>query len=420
MPLTSLTKDPATLTLTVVGDYHVPQQRLWDAFADPRQLERFWGPPDFPATFTRHDFVVGGRAEYFLALPEGQQWHGAWQFTAIDAIDSFSASDGDSNADDTNMPAAMSFAFATSPLGARLTIVTQFSSIEAMEQTVPGMEQGLRAAMPQLDAVLAESIAQVTVEADGRRSVQSEIAVPGTREEVWQAIATGPGLSSWFVPAVFEEADGQPVAVQFTFGPDMAPRSPIIEWDPPRMFAAQGEGWDGSPPMTMVWHFDAHADGTCAVRIVNSLVADSAAWDPLLLASAATWPGFFRTLHIYMTYFRGQPSALLQFVAPVPGTEAEAWDTVTGALGLHGADIGQHWTAPAQVPALSGVIAYRSEDPYDLLVRCDQPGPGVAALGAFGFGEQSMVALNLYHYGENAAATAAAAEPLWQAWMQRL
>ena len=72
MPLTSVTKDAAQLTLTVVGDYPVPQQRLWNAFADPRQLERFWGPPTWPATFTRHDFRVGGRAEYFLTGPKGE------------------------------------------------------------------------------------------------------------------------------------------------------------------------------------------------------------------------------------------------------------------------------------------------------------------------------------------------------------
>ena len=71
MPLTSITKDPATLSLTVVADYPVPQERLWEAFADPRQLERFWGPPFAPATFTRHDFTVGGRAEYFLTGPAG-------------------------------------------------------------------------------------------------------------------------------------------------------------------------------------------------------------------------------------------------------------------------------------------------------------------------------------------------------------
>ena len=156
MPLTSVTKDAATLTLTVIGDYPVPQQRLWDAFADPRQLERFWGPPAFPATFTRHEFKVGGRAEYFLALPEGQTWNGSWKFTAVNPIRSFAAHDGEDNADDDNMPAAMTFSFATTPTGSRLTIVTQFSSVEAMEQTIPGMEEGLRAAMPQLDPLLAE------------------------------------------------------------------------------------------------------------------------------------------------------------------------------------------------------------------------------------------------------------------------
>jgi uncharacterized protein YndB with AHSA1/START domain len=156
MPLTSVTKDAAKLTLTMVGDYPVPQQRLWDAFADPRQLERFWGPPFAPATFTRHDFKVGGRAEYFLTLPEGKKWNGSWKFTAVNPISSFEAHDGEDNAEDENMPASMKFAFETTPTGSRMTIVTQFSSVEAMEQTIPGMEEGARAAMPQLDAVLAE------------------------------------------------------------------------------------------------------------------------------------------------------------------------------------------------------------------------------------------------------------------------
>ncbi len=159
MPLTSVTKDPAALTLTVVGDYPVPQQRLWDAFADPRQLERFWGPPTWPATFTRHDLRVGGRAEYFLAGPNGERWNGSWKFIAVNPISSFEACDGEDNAEDEDMPAAMTFAFQSTPTGSRLTIVTRFSSLEAMEQTIPGMEQGLRAAMPQLDALLSERIA---------------------------------------------------------------------------------------------------------------------------------------------------------------------------------------------------------------------------------------------------------------------
>ena len=157
MPLTSISKDPANLSITVVGDYPVPQKRLWEAFADPRQLERFWGPPAFPATFTRHDFKVGGRAEYFLTLPEGKQWKGSWKFTAVNPISSFEARDGEENAEDENMPASMKFSFETTPTGSRMSIITWFSSIEAMEQTIPGMEAGLRAAMPQLDALLADS-----------------------------------------------------------------------------------------------------------------------------------------------------------------------------------------------------------------------------------------------------------------------
>lgn len=156
MPLTSVTKDAAELTLTVVGDYPVPQQRLWDAFADPRQLERFWGPPAWPATFTRYDLRVGGRAEYFLSGQNGEMWSGSWKFTAVNPPSSFEAHDGEDNAADENMPSLMKFTFEATPTGSRLTIVTRFSSVEAMELTIPGMEEGLRAAIPQIDSVLAE------------------------------------------------------------------------------------------------------------------------------------------------------------------------------------------------------------------------------------------------------------------------
>ena len=67
----------------------------------------------------------------------------------------------------------------------------------------------------------------VKKEASGRRSVQVEVEVPGTPEEVWQAIATGPGISSWFVPTEFEVRDGKPVAVTLNFGPGMESRSVV-------------------------------------------------------------------------------------------------------------------------------------------------------------------------------------------------
>jgi uncharacterized protein YndB with AHSA1/START domain len=259
----------------------------------------------------------------------------------------------------------------------------------------------------------------VKKEASGRRSVQVEVEVPGTPEEVWQAIATGPGISSWFVPTAFEERDGKPVAVTMNFGPGMESRAAVTAWDPPRMFAGQGEGWGGSPPIATEWSVEARAGGVCLVRVVNSLFASTDDWDTQLESTESGWPGFFRTLRIYLTHFRGQRSAIRQFVAPVAGTEAEAWDTLTAAVGLKDLSVGQRWTAPAGVPALSGVAEYVSQSPYDALLRLDRPGPGVAALGAFSFpGGQSMVALNFYLYGDRAAETAARETPPWQAWIQ--
>lgn len=255
--------------------------------------------------------------------------------------------------------------------------------------------------------------------ASGRRSVQVEVEVPGTPEEVWQAIATGPGISSWFVPAEFEERDGKPVAMKLTFGPGMESRGVVTAWDPPRMFAAQGEGWGGSPPIATEWSVEARAGGVCLVRVVNSLFASTDDWDNQLESTGLGWPGFFRTLRIYLTHFRGQRSAIRQFVAPVAGTEADAWETLTAALGLKALSVGQRWTASAAVPALSGVAEYVAQSPYDALLRLDQPGPGVVALGTFSApGGQSMVAMSFYLYGDQAAATVARETPLWQAWIQ--
>lgn len=268
----------------------------------------------------------------------------------------------------------------------------------------------------------------VKKEPNGRRSVQIEVEVPGTPEEVWQAIATGPGISSWLVPTEFETKEGKPVAVKLNFGPGMELSSPVTSWNPPLMWASQSDGMvPGSPPIASEWSVEARGGGMCIVRIVQSLFASTDDWDNQLEAGAAAWPSFLRTLRIYLTHFRGQRSVQMKWVVPVAGTEAEAWDAATAALGLKGLKVGQRWTAPggvggaggAGVPALSGVAEYYTENPYDALLRIDKPGPGVAALGAFNCGGSSMVALAFYMYGDQAPTTVARETPLWDAWFQK-
>ena len=182
----------------------------------------------------------------------------------------------------------------------------------------------------------------VKKEASGRRSVQVEVEVPGTPEEVWQAIATGPGISSWFVPTEFEERDGKPVAVKLNFGPGMESSSPITTWDPPRRFGAESPGWmPGSPTVADEWTVEARGGGVCVVRVVHSLFASTDDWDNQLEGTESGWPGYFRILRIYLTHFRGQRSAMMQWMAPAAGTEAEAWETLTAALGLKGSSAGK-------------------------------------------------------------------------------
>jgi uncharacterized protein YndB with AHSA1/START domain len=260
----------------------------------------------------------------------------------------------------------------------------------------------------------------VKKEASGRRSIQVEVEVPGTPEEVWQAIATGPGISAWFTPAEFEEQGGKPVAVTLNFGPGMESRSVVTAWDPPRMFAKEAAGWfPGSPPIATEWSVEARAGGVCVVRVVQSLFASTDDWDKQLIGTESGWPGFFRILRLYLTHFRGQRSAMMQFLAPVAGTVAEAWATLTAALGLNGVGAGQGWAVPAGVPALGGVVEHVSQSPPPgALLRLDKPGPGTAALYTMKFGGSVMAALSFYLYGDQAAGTVARETPLWQAWIQ--
>jgi uncharacterized protein YndB with AHSA1/START domain len=259
----------------------------------------------------------------------------------------------------------------------------------------------------------------VKKEPSGRHSVQVEVEVPGTPEEVWQAIATGPGISSWFVPTEFEMRDGKPVAVKLNFGPGMESKSAVTVWDPPRRFVSEAPGWaPGSPVIADEWSVEARAGGVCVVRVVHSLFASTDDWDNQLEGTESGWPGFFRILRIYLTHFRGQRSATMQWMAPAAGTEAEAWGTLTSALGLKGVGAGQRWTAPAGVPVLGGMVEHVSQSPYNALVRLDKPGAGTAVLGAVNFGGQSMVTLNFYLYGDQASGTVARETPRWEAWIQ--
>lgn len=161
MPVTSVTTDPEALSLTLVADFPVSVERLWDAFADPRQLERFWGPPGYPATFGTYDLTPGGYVHYWMTSPEGQTFYGRWDVTAVDAPNSFTVTDtfADENgvSDPSMPPGTMTVSIEATSNGSRLTVLSTSPSLEALQQVIEmGQIEGMSQAMSQLDTVLAD------------------------------------------------------------------------------------------------------------------------------------------------------------------------------------------------------------------------------------------------------------------------
>jgi uncharacterized protein YndB with AHSA1/START domain len=261
----------------------------------------------------------------------------------------------------------------------------------------------------------------VKKEASGRRSVQVEVELPGTPEQVWEAIATGPGISSWFCPTEVEiGADGRPTRMVFHMGPGMDSPASITLWEPPRRLAAEAPGWEpGMPALATEWTVEARAGGKCLVRVVHSLFASTDDWDNQLEGTETGWPGFFHILRLYLTHFRGQRCSNIQVMAMAAGTKATAWETLTGLLGVAGARAGQHMSAAAGTPAVAGIVDKTSEDKHShsMLLRIERPAPGFLSLSAFVCGGPTMVAVCFYLYGDAAAEVAKKEEPAWQAWM---
>lgn len=209
MPVTSITSDPSALSLTVIADYPVPIERLWAAWTDPRQLERFWGPPEWPATFTAFDLREGGMARYHMTGPSGEVARGFWEFELVDRPntlamrDAFANEDGSENHD---LPGTkMRVTFELTAAGSRFVCVSQFASLQAMEQLIAmGMLEGLRTAMGQLDATLADPSADslsgpTELEMIGETEVAVTRVVDQPIDRVWSAHQDPASVRRWML-----------------------------------------------------------------------------------------------------------------------------------------------------------------------------------------------------------------------------
>jgi len=256
---------------------------------------------------------------------------------------------------------------------------------------------------------------------DGRRWVDMEFLVPGTPEQVWVAIATGPGMSAWFTPTTVDERVGG--AIEFDFGDGAVSSGVITEWDPPVRFAYEEHGWSGeAPPVATEVVVTSHSGDRCVVRMVHSLFTDRDDWDDELESFETGWPGFFEVLRLYLREYPGQPAANASAMTTYPGDMMAAWSVLAPALGVAGIDAGNRFETPSGTPELAGVVhrIHQTADFRDVMVRLDAPSPGTAVVGGCVAGGQTRVMVSLYLYGDAAADTAAAEAPKWKAWMAQL
>ena len=161
MTVTSVRKDPDALTMTITAELDATVERSWQLWADPRQLERWWGPPTYPATVVDHDLTPGARVTYFMTGPEGEKFHGYWEVVTVEPPRRLVLKDGfadDSGAPNDSLPTTTIEVTLRERDGGGTVMVIEahFPSVEAMEKLLSmGMDEGMAAAMGQIDAILA-------------------------------------------------------------------------------------------------------------------------------------------------------------------------------------------------------------------------------------------------------------------------
>lgn len=249
--------------------------------------------------------------------------------------------------------------------------------------------------------------------------LEFSVQVPGTPEQVWDAIATSEGLAAWFLPTDVEGREGGAIVTHM--GETDSPGT-VTGWEPPRRFAYVEPEWaslagrEDAPvtPLATEFLVEAQDGGTCLVRVVSSAFGTGADWEREFFADVERhWKPFFENLRLYLTHFPGQRATLLDASASVPGSAAELWPGIPKALGA--TDRGQQ----VEVRDLSGEVERLGQQ--ELLVRVTAPIPGLLGLYAYDAGEGSaMVNVHGYLFSPAAPEYVGRETDRWREWLHGL
>ena len=246
------------------------------------------------------------------------------------------------------------------------------------------------------------------------------VEVPGTPEQVWDAIATANGISSWMMPTELEGRQGG--AVVFHMGPEASSEGTVTRWDPPHRLVYEEPNWAalaGQDPATvtpLVSEFvvEARSGGTCVVRVVSSAFGSGADWEREFFDDmSAGWTPMFDNLVLYLTHFPGQRVSSLEASVDTPASPADAASGIRRALGVD--DVGQ------SIDLRSGKAVVERFAGESLVLRLTDPVPGLLGFYAFRSGEDtSSVRLAGYLFSDDAPSYVEREQARWQAWLDAL
>ena len=252
---------------------------------------------------------------------------------------------------------------------------------------------------------------------DERRSLKLEVEVPGSPEEVWRAIATGPGISSWYVPHTVEERAHGAATASFGPEPEMQVSGRVAAWEPPhRIVFDGGEGVEG---LAFEWTIEARDGGNCIVRLVSSGFGCGEEWDTQYDGMSEGWQLFLLNLRLHMEHFRGRTATATLPMGMWNGTRDEVWGALTEALGIPSAPaVGERVevTAP-DAPDLAGTVADAAGHRVALLL--DRPLPGTAFVAVERHGAAVAASIWCYLYGDDASIVSERDDPRWREWLSQ-
>ena len=249
--------------------------------------------------------------------------------------------------------------------------------------------------------------------------LEFSVEVPGTPEQVWQAIATARGMSAWFLPTEIEEREGG--SLHFAMGPEMGSDGHVTAWEPPRRITYE-EDWaalmgmdpDALSPLTSEFIVEAQSGGTCVVRVTSSGFGTGADWESEFWEDMGTsWLPFFDNLRLYLSHFPGQVATQMEVSVSHPGDPEALWLAVHDALGLGGEGETIHMSGT------TGTVGRVGE--RQALVRLTAPVPGMLNVFTHADGEGTAAAgVRAYLFSADAAAYVQREEPAWKAFLSGL